>query len=569
MKINSSNKKDSLVKNFIVFYLFAFLLVISAIFSCISYSEKQNLKRAVSLSEDTLTLHINSLDKQLNNVSSFLSNFLLLDDNHTVLAESSDSEERLNAELAINKILEEQISLYDNISGLLFYAPWSDVLLTQGTMTESRQDRLALEEYVKEYYRTTRSPESDPTLMRWTPVSLNNHTFLVSIASYEHVYIASWYRIETILAPLTALNDEIKTSYYLSDKKENSLLSSIDSQTITPALREKLASDSAVINVSSEENNYRLWTYLQKDSLRTRYTPFFIILIFLMFLFLMLLLSNLLMIYRKVLTPVDTIIHGMKDLQKGNLNTQLPVPSTQNEFQEMITTFNYMSREIQHLKVRLYEEKLEKANTELEYLTLQIKPHFFLNCLNVIYSLNLSGQKDLLTQMTSDLMIYFRYLFKSSSSFVTLKDELEHVEAYLRIQKLRTYAHFSSEFDIEEHASTQNIPVLLIQTFVENIFKHSHFSDNDIFISISAKNVFKNEETYLHIQICDNGSGFPVEQLSTLNTMGSISKDGKHIGINNIKHRLLALYAGKAVLAFSNREEGGAMVDLWIPQSTL
>ena len=77
--------------------------------------------------------------------------------------------------------------------------------------------------------------------------------------------------------------------------------------------------------------------------------------------------------------------------------------------------------------MKLYEEKLDKARMELDYLTLQIKPHFYLNCLNVIYSLNLSGRTELVSQMTSYLMIYFRYLFKSSSSLVPLKEEMEHV----------------------------------------------------------------------------------------------------------------------------------------------
>ena len=63
-----------------------------------------------------------------------------------------------------------------------------------------------------------------------------------------------------------------------------------------------------------------------------------------------------------------------------------------------------------------------------------------------------------------------------------------------------------------------------------------------------------------------NGDGFEEEQLKQLNDMHSPApKDGKHIGIHNIKHRLLSIYGENARLLFSNHEEGGARIDFWIP----
>ena len=110
------------------------------------------------------------------------------------------------------------------------------------------------------------------------------------------------------------------------------------------------------------------------------------------------------------------------------------------------------------------------------------------------------------------------------------------------------------------------IPVLSVHTFVENIFKHAASSCDDLEISLEAHMVSENGTNFLHIQIHDNGDGFEEEQLKQLNDMHNPApKDGKHIGIHNIKHRLLSIYGENARLLFSNHEEGGARIDFWIP----
>ena len=210
--------------HFVWFYLAAFLLSALVLLSCNFWYKNRMTEYAVRSSQNTLQLHINALDTQLENTSSFLSNFLLMDTDHVTLATTDNADECLNAQLSIQNTFAQQLSLYDNISGLLFYAPWSDVFLMKSNLTEPLSDRIAIRDYIKDYYLRTRSAEDAPSILRWFPVSLNGHTFLISIASYEHTYVASWYRIETILSPLTSLKDSEHISYYLSDTKEDSVL---------------------------------------------------------------------------------------------------------------------------------------------------------------------------------------------------------------------------------------------------------------------------------------------------------------------------------------------------------
>lgn len=497
--------------HFVWFYLAAFLLSALVLLSCNFWYKNRMTEYAVRSSQNTLQLHINALDTQLENTSSFLSNFLLMDTDHVTLATTDNADECLNAQLSIQNTFAQQLSLYDNISGLLFYAPWSDVFLMRSNLTEPLSDRIAIRDYIKDYYLRTRSAEDAPSILRWFPVSLNGHTFLISIASYEHTYVASWYRIETILSSLASLEDSEHISYYLSDTRQDSSLYSVDSRVLSSEEALHHSKSSIAISVTSSENNYALWSCIPTSSLTAGFGSFVIILLILGSVFLFLIFFQAVLLQRQVLKPVSVITRGMQSLRQGNFGVTLPVPHVKNEFSDMTETFNFMSSEIQTLKVRLYEEKLDRANMELDYLTLQIKPHFYLNCLNVIYSLNLSGRTELVSQMTSYLMIYFRYLFKSSSSLVPLKEEMEHIRTYLHIQELRSSSDFTTDFSIDEVAAVHPIPVLSVHTFVENIFKHAASSCDDLEISLEAHMVSENGTDFLHIQIHDNGNGFEEE----------------------------------------------------------
>ena len=127
--------------HFVWFYLAAFLLSALVLLSCNFWYKNRMTEYAVRSSQNTLQLHINALDTQLENTSSFLSNFLLMDTDHVTLATTDNADECLNAQLSIQNTFAQQLSLYDNISGLLFYAPWSDVFLMKSNLTEPLSDR--------------------------------------------------------------------------------------------------------------------------------------------------------------------------------------------------------------------------------------------------------------------------------------------------------------------------------------------------------------------------------------------------------------------------------------------
>lgn len=166
-----------------------------------------------------------------------------------------------------------------------------------------------------------------------------------------------------------------------------------------------------------------------------------------------------------------------------------------------------MCQELYQLKVQIYEEKLRKADTELQYLNLQIKPHFFLNLLNIIYNLALTKNFREILEMSRCLMDYFRYTFRSSDSLVPVDEELQHMKNYLHIQELRYNSNFDTVIDVNEEALSGKIPVLFLQTFVENTIKHAYVKMENMKITISVQTVCTPDQM-LKIEISDNGRGF-------------------------------------------------------------
>ena len=78
----------------------------------------------------------------------------------------------------------------------------------------------------------------------------------------------------------------------------------------------------------------------------------------------------------------------------------------------MNSTFNNMLEEIDKLKSDVYEEKISRQKAELKHLQGQVNPHFYLNSLNIIYTLARTGELELLEEMCTCLIDYFRYMFQ-------------------------------------------------------------------------------------------------------------------------------------------------------------
>lgn len=279
----------------------------------------------------------------------------------------------------------------------------------------------------------------------------------------------------------------------------------------------------------------------------------------------------LIFLQRVMFKPLVDLIRGMRKIGQGRLEVRLPTNQS-SEFAFMSGTFNQMAEQIERLKIDIYEEQLRVQRAEYKHLQIQINPHFYMNCLNIIY--NLAALKDYksVQKLSLHLADYFRFLMQSHRSVVRLEDEIGHVKNYLEIHKLRYVSKLDYEIDIDARHLAVEIAPLMIQPFVENSIIHGfnrRVQDGSPF-RIRLSSAYDPDEPgrYIRIVVEDNGSGFPADMLRDLESNVYMAGEGEqHLGIWNILRRFKMLYGDDGGISFRNADAGGAVVEIRLPAS--
>jgi sensor histidine kinase YesM len=179
------------------------------------------------------------------------------------------------------------------------------------------------------------------------------------------------------------------------------------------------------------------------------------------------------------------------------------------------------------------EKEKQYLEAELNFLKTQIQPHFFFNTLNNLYSLTLkkSDQAPEIVLKLSDLMSYM--LYESNAPQVPLKKEIEYLQNYLEVEKLRFSQRLTVSFKVEGETSHLTIPPMIMILFVENSFKHgvkNNLQEVDIEISLEV------DDKFLYFKVAN-----PVSEYA-------VAKTNSGIGLKNVRRRLELLYGEDFVL---------------------
>ncbi|MDX1760821.1 MAG: histidine kinase [Christiangramia sp.] len=202
--------------------------------------------------------------------------------------------------------------------------------------------------------------------------------------------------------------------------------------------------------------------------------------------------------------------------------------------------YNYLaSAKNEELKNRILEAQLKLKEQELQYLKMQLHPHFLFNTLNTIYGLSLSNNRstpEMILQL-SELLDYI--LYQTKKPLVKLKDEIGHIQNYIDLEKKRFQEALEIEFSCDPIPSEIELAPMLLLPFVENSFKHGKGNDGKLKISIQLKL----ETEKLKFKIVNS------VQKSSENTTG------EGIGLENIKRRLDILYPENHELIIENKKD--------------
>jgi sensor histidine kinase YesM len=214
------------------------------------------------------------------------------------------------------------------------------------------------------------------------------------------------------------------------------------------------------------------------------------------------------------------------------------------------------------------EASLKEA--DLKALQAQINPHFLFNVLNTIGRLALLEGADKTQEMIyafSDMMRYT--LKKEKNNVVTLKEEMEHVQNYLSIQKMRLGNRLNYSVEVDEMAEDILCPFMTIQPFVENAIIHA-IEPNAKGGAVRITADILKEIAIL--KIVDDGKGIPGDRIHKI-LDGTYEADGREkntgIGINNANKRLMYYYGVDYGVEIKSELEKGTEITIKIPRKSL
>ena len=196
---------------------------------------------------------------------------------------------------------------------------------------------------------------------------------------------------------------------------------------------------------------------------------------------------------------------------------------------------------------------IEKMNKEAELYKLrhQLQPHFLFNSLNSISALAGSRPQEarLMIQQLSDFLRIT--LKKEEQDLVTLGEELQHLDLYLAIEKVRFGHRLITEIEVDEKSLNFKIPSMILQPIVENAIKFGLYDTLD--------------ETVIKIKAdFDSQSNLKIQVENPFDFQTAVPQKGNGFGLKSIKRRLYLIYARNDLL-HTSKEENKFITNLSIP----
>ena len=253
-------------------------------------------------------------------------------------------------------------------------------------------------------------------------------------------------------------------------------------------------------------------------------------------------------ISRRFLQPVEVLDASMKEVYDGNLEAYVEPEAYQGELRSMMMYYNAMLVQINHYIKEQVESEKKKKELELEVLMGQINPHFLYNTLeNIVWKSNEVGRPDI-GRIAAALGRLYRLSIGNGETIVPIRQEVEHVMAYVNIQKNRykERIEFDSTVDYDQLYNYAMIK-LTLQPVVENSIIHGIERKVG---SGTIRIVLRCTEKRLLIEISDDGVGMPPDVLEKLNNQLnqpvfdsiSLSKNKGGIAILNVNNRIHLIF---------------------------
>jgi two-component system, sensor histidine kinase YesM len=275
----------------------------------------------------------------------------------------------------------------------------------------------------------------------------------------------------------------------------------------------------------------------------------------------------------RISRPIESLRRSMQEVEKGNFDIDITVECS-NEVYQLARDCDIAVKKVRDLIEQNREDAEQKRLLGLRALQAQINPHFLYNTLDSIVWMIELGENDEAISVTSNLARFFRLSISRGSEIITIRTEIEYLETYLSIQKMRYKSKLDYEISFQPELYGYRILKLLVQPLVENAIYHGiKNKESPGMVRVSGAR----EDETIRIRVTDDGVGMSSERLEalerTLAAPGSAGFDDPSlaapssggVGVCNVQERI-RLYFGEAYgLSFESRPGAGTIATITIP----
>lgn len=287
------------------------------------------------------------------------------------------------------------------------------------------------------------------------------------------------------------------------------------------------------------------------------------VVVFIFFVGLLILCLTFFLWMNRAFVPLKHIIENMEQVAESGEYHMIDISGKDRKISEMeslITHYNNMLGSLNEFKLRQEYATEELRKRELQVLRNQINPHFLFNTLNNIKWMSIISGVPHIAESLTALGGIVQPLFRSDAVMWTLREEMEQVSLYLKIENLRFQNRIKYHENIESEIKEIKILRFLLQPLIENSIVHGFSSSacqGDIWVDIYTK---KDE---LFIEVADNGKGLSDNELDVLNEKLSGGKENGGIGLLNTSRRIQLYYGEKyGISVYHNTKVGKGLLEI-------
>ena len=269
---------------------------------------------------------------------------------------------------------------------------------------------------------------------------------------------------------------------------------------------------------------------------------------------------------QKIARPIRNMHTHLNEMDLTSLEIDTASTSELNELEMLNAAFGSACKRLENLLDELVASRSCEIQARMLALESQVNPHFLYNTIALLHAVaDEHGDTDIV-EMCEDLSQMLRYSLRAAQGFVSIGEELEYTESYLRLMKRRFEQNLQYQIELDSSVSDMPLPRMSIQPLVENCFKHNP-SNPPWYIRITVQAIADGWQ----VKVEDNGIGFTEEcrhslekKLDTaIHSAPQIKlPEGPGIGLLNIGLRLYLSFKEQGTMQFGVSELGGAMVTI-------